>query len=79
MLVNAGPLLVYLIERLVRLVRGNQNTILQKLVGHPSRVLGTYPASLSLPHRLDGRTITFPISPTRDRYHADGFLEMIQS
>lgn len=40
---NAGPLLVYLIERLVRLVRGNQNTILQKLVGHPSRVLGTYP------------------------------------
>ncbi|ELR18264.1 cytochrome b245 heavy chain, putative [Acanthamoeba castellanii str. Neff] len=35
----AGPLLVYLIERLVRLVRGNQNTILQKLVGHPSRVL----------------------------------------
>ena len=45
---NAGPLLVYLIERLVRLVRGNQNTILQKLVGHPSRVLGTYPPSLSL-------------------------------
>jgi NADPH oxidase len=36
-----GPLLIYLIERLARLVRGNQNTILHRLVGHPSRVLGT--------------------------------------
>jgi hypothetical protein len=70
-LVYAGPLLVYLIERLVRLVRGNQNTILQKLVGHPSRVLGTYTPSLT--HRTHGRTITFPppLLSTRDRYHVD--------
>jgi len=63
--VNAGPLLVYLIERLVRLVRGNQNTILQKLVGHPSRVLGIYPPSLSLTAHMGAPShSSFPLRVT---------------
>ena len=32
--------MVYGVERLVRLLRGSQDTILLKVVAHPSRVLG---------------------------------------
>ncbi len=34
-----GPLLVYLFERLVRFARGHQDTILHRVIQHPSRVI----------------------------------------
>eukprot|EP01117_Protostelium_nocturnum_P001987 TRINITY_DN12638_c0_g1_i1.p1 TRINITY_DN12638_c0_g1~~TRINITY_DN12638_c0_g1_i1.p1 ORF type:complete len:681 (+),score=210.59 TRINITY_DN12638_c0_g1_i1:139-2181(+) len=34
-----GPVFLYIIERIIRLVRGNQETILQCAVGHPSKVI----------------------------------------
>jgi len=34
-----GPGLLYTIERTIRIVRGNQETILQLAVAHPSRVI----------------------------------------
>jgi hypothetical protein len=35
----AGPALLYLIERVLRIVRGSQNTIILQAIQHPSRVI----------------------------------------
>jgi hypothetical protein len=37
-----GPSALYIIERIIRIVRGNQETILQLAVGHPSKVGSIY-------------------------------------
>jgi len=34
-----GPLVLYLIERIVRIIRGSQKTIVLKAISHPSRVI----------------------------------------